>query len=196
MAIRVQGEEKDQIVVQESERQLIEGIQSGDREALRRLYERFSRFAMGVALRYVPEREDALDVVHDSFVIILTSINSFEYRGEGSLRNWVSKIVSHHAIDWIKKHEQLSFSDQMPDEIEEDEEVAMEEVPKDLLNEMIGRLPLRYRVVINLRAFEELSYKDIALRLGISENTSVTLFSRAKRKLERMMKEYLNSQRK
>ena len=195
MAIRVQGEEKDQIVVQESERQLIEGIQSGDREALRRLYERFSRFAMGVALRYVPEREDALDVVHDSFVVILTSINSFEYRGEGSLRNWVSKIVSHHAIDWIKKHEQLSFSDQMPDEIEEDEEVAMEEVPKDLLNEMIGRLPLRYRVVINLRAFEELSYKDIALRLGISENTSVTLFSRAKRKLEKMMKEYLNSQR-
>lgn len=195
MAIRIQGEEKDQIVVQESERQLIEGIQSGDREALRRLYERFSRFAMGVALRYVPEREDALDVVHDSFVVILTSINSFEYRGEGSLRNWVSKIVSHHAIDWIKKHEQLSFSDQMPDEIEEDEEAVIEDIPKNLLNEMIGRLPLRYRVVINLRAFEELSYKDIALRLGISENTSVTLFSRAKRKLEKMMKEYLNSQR-
>lgn len=195
MAIRVQDKEKDQIVVQESERQLIEGIQSGDREALRRLYERFSRFAMGVALRYVPEREDALDVVHDSFVIILTSINSFEYRGEGSLRNWVSKIVSHHAIDWIKKHEQLSFSDQMPDEIEEDEEAVIEDIPKNLLNEMIGRLPLRYRVVINLRAFEELSYKDIALRLGISENTSVTLFSRAKRKLEKMMKEYLNSQR-
>jgi len=195
LAIRVQDKEKDQIVVQESERQLIEGIQSGDREALRRLYERFSRFAMGVALRYVPEREDALDVVHDSFVVILTSINSFEYRGEGSLRNWVSKIVSHHAIDWIKKHEQLSFSDQMPDEIEEDEEAVIEDIPKNLLNEMIGRLPLRYRVVINLRAFEELSYKDIALRLGISENTSVTLFSRAKRKLEKMMKEYLNSQR-
>lgn len=195
MAIRVQDKEKDQIVVQESERQLIEGIQSGDREALRRLYERFSRFAMGVALRYVPEREDALDVVHDSFVVILTSINSFEYRGEGSLRNWVSKIVSHHAIDWIKKHEQLSFSDQMPDEIEEDEEAVIEDIPKNLLNEMIGRLPLRYRVVINLRAFEELSYKDIALRLGINENTSVTLFSRAKRKLEKMMKEYLNSQR-
>ena len=195
MAIRVQDKEKDQIVVQESERQLIEGIQSGDREALRRLYERFSRFAMGVALRYVPEREDALDVVHDSFVIILTSIKSFVYRGEGSLRNWVSKIVSHHAIDWIKKHEQLSFSDQMPDEIEEDEEAVIEDIPKNLLNEMIGRLPLRYRVVINLRAFEELSHKDIALRLGINENTSVTLFSRAKRKLEKMMKEYLNSQR-
>lgn len=195
MAIRVQDKEKDQIVVQESERQLIEGIQSGDREALRRLYERFSRFAMGVALRYVPEREDALDVVHDSFVVILTSINSFEYRGEGSLRNWVSKIVSHHAIDWIKKHEQLSFSDQMPDEIEEDEEAVIEDIPKNLLNEMIGRLPLRYRVVINLRAFEELSHKEIALRLGINENTSVTLFSRAKRKLEKTMKEYLNSQR-
>ena len=180
--------------MQETERQLIEAIRAGEREALRRLYERFSRFAMGVTLRYVPEREDALDIVQDSFVVILTSINSFEYRGEGSLRCWVSKIVSHHAIDWIKKHEQLSFYDQMPDEIEENEEAAIEEVPPDLLNEMIGRLPARYRVIINLRAFEELSHKDIALRVGISEKVSAILFTRAKRKLAKMIQEYINSQ--
>jgi RNA polymerase sigma-70 factor (ECF subfamily) len=82
----------------------------------------------------------------------------------------------------------------MSDEIEDDEDSAIEEVPKELMNEMIGRLPLRYRVVVNLRAFEELSHKDIALRLDISEKASVTLFSRAKRKLAKMIKEYLNSQ--
>ena len=180
--------------MQETERQLIEAIRSGDKEALRRLYERFSRFAMGVTLRYVPKRDDALDIVQDSFISILTSIGSFEYRGEGSLRSWVSKIVSHHAVDWIKKHQLLLFSDQMSDEIEDDEDSAIEEVPKELMNEMIGRLPIRYRVVVNLRAFEELSHKDIALRLDISEKASVTLFSRAKRKLAKMIKEYLNSQ--
>ena len=180
--------------MQETERQLIEAIRSGDKEALRRLYERFSRFAMGVTLRYVPKRDDALDIVQDSFISILTSIDSFEYRGEGSLRSWVSKIVSHHAIDWIKKHQLLLFSDQMSDEIEEDEDSDIEAVPQELMNEMIGRLPIRYSVVVNLRAFEELSHKDIALRLDISEKASVTLFSRAKRKLAKMIKEYLNSQ--
>ena len=180
--------------MQETERQLIEAIRSGDKEALRRLYERFARFAMGVTLRYVPKRDDALDIVQDSFISILTSIDSFEYRGEGSLRSWVSKIVSHHAVDWIKKHQLLLFSDQMSNEIEEDEDSDIEAVPQELMNEMIGQLPIRYRVIVNLRAFEGLSHKDIALRLDISEKASVTLFSRAKRKLAKMIKEYLNSQ--
>ena len=67
-------------------------------------------------------------------------------------------------------------------------------MPPDLLNEMIGRLPARYRVIINLRAFEELSHKDIALRVGISEKVSAILFTRAKRKLAKMIQEYINSQ--
>ena len=180
--------------MQETERQLIDAIRAGDREALRRLYEHFSRYAMGVTLRYVPRRDDALDIVQDSFISILTSISTFEYRGEGSLRNWVTRIVSNQAVSWMKDHEQLSFSELTFDEIEDDEDSAIEEVPKELVNEMIGRLPVRYRVVVNLRAFEELSHKDIALRLGISEKASTTLFSRAKRKLAMMIKEYINSQ--
>ena len=181
--------------MQETERQLIEAIRAGDREALRRLYEHFSRYAMGVTLRYVPRRDDALDIVQDSFISILTTIDAFDYRGEGSLRGWITKIVSHQAVSWMKEHEQLSFSELTLDEIEDnDDDEAIEEVPKELMNEMIGRLPVRYRVVVNLRTFEDLSHKDIALKLGISEKASVTLFSRAKRKLAMMIKEYLNSQ--
>lgn len=180
--------------MQETERQLIEAIRAGDREAFKRLYERFARYAMGVTLRYVPKRDDALDIVQDSFISIITSIATFEYRGEGSLKSWVSKIISRQAVSWMKEHEQLSFSELTLDEIEEEDDPAIEKVPKELVNEMIGRLPVRYRVVVNLRAFEELSHKDIALRLGISEKASTTLFSRAKRKLAMMIKEYINSQ--
>lgn len=180
--------------MQETERQLIEAIRAGDGEAFKRLYERFARYAMGVTLRYVPKRDDALDIVQDSFISIITSIATFEYRGEGSLKSWVSKIISRQAVSWMKEHEQLSFSELTLDEIEEEDDPAIEKVPKELVNEMIGRLPVRYRVVVNLRAFEELSHKDIALRLGISEKASTTLFSRAKRKLAMMIKEYLNSQ--
>ena len=182
--------------MQETEQQLIEAIRSGDKEALRRLYERFARYAMGVTLRYVPTRDDALDIVQDSFVSILTSIDTFEYQGEGSLRLWVAKIVSNLAVKWIREHEQLSFTDLTTDEIEEEDDVVIEEVPLEQINEMIGRLPMRYRVIVNLRVFEKLSHKEIAHRLDISERASVALFSRAKSKLVKMMKEYLISQSK
>ena len=78
--------------------------------------------------------------------------------------------------------------------IDNDDEAAIEEVPPDLLNEMIGQLPTRYRIVVNLYAFGQLSHKDIGQKLDISEKASATIFSRAKRKLAKMMKEYLDSQ--
>ena len=181
--------------MQETERQLVEAIQAGEREALRRLYERYSRYAMGVSLRIVPEREDALDIVQDAFVSILTTIGSFEYRGEGSLRNWVAKITTNRALDWMRSHDRLLFSDQLPDETaEEEDETPLEEVPPDILSGMIDRLPETSKIIVNLHVFGQMSHKEIAHKLGISAKTSMSQFSRARRLLEMMMKEYLNSQ--
>ena len=174
---------------------MVEAIHAGDREALRRLYERYSRYAMGVSLRIVPEREDALDIVQDAFVSILTSIGSFEYRGEGSLRNWVARITTHRALDWMRSHDRLLFSDQLPDETaEEEDETPLEEVPPDILSGMIDRLPETSRMIVTLHSFGQMSHKEIAHKLGISVKTSMSQFSRARRLLEMMMKEYLNSQ--
>ena len=58
----------------ETERQLLEAIRGGERAALRRLYDRYSGYAMAVALRYVPDRDEVRDVMQDSFVRILTGI--------------------------------------------------------------------------------------------------------------------------
>ena len=150
---------------------------------------------MGVSLRIVPEREDALDIVQDAFVSILTSIGSFEYRGEGSLRNWVARITTHRALDWMRSHDRLLFSDQLPDETaEEEDETPLEEVPPDILSGMIDRLPETSRMIVTLHSFGQMSHKEIAHKLGISVKTSMSQFSRARRLLEMMMKEYLNSQ--
>ena len=181
--------------MQETERQLIKAIQAGDREALQRLYMRFSRYAMGVGLRIVPEREDTLDIVQDAFVSILTSIGTFEYRGEGSLRAWVAKIVTNHALNWLRDHHRLQLSDQLPDDIAEEEDAPIEKVPPDILNGMINRLPRATRLIVNLHAFGQMPHQEIAQKLGISAKTSMSQFSRAKRQLAEMIKEYLNSQR-
>lgn len=69
-----------------SEKELLDDIKKGDRSALHQLYSRYVGYAMAVGLRYVPDRDDLNDVIQDSFVKILSSVNRFEYRGEGSLK--------------------------------------------------------------------------------------------------------------
>jgi RNA polymerase sigma-70 factor (ECF subfamily) len=69
------------------------------------------------------------------------------------------------------------------------------DIPPDILDGMIGQLPASYRVVLNLFVFEQLTHREIALRLGISESTSALHFYRAKKKLQKMISDYYKQQR-
>ena len=175
----------------ETERELLEAIREGDRAAMRRLYERYKGYAMAIGLRYIPNSDEMRDVLQDSFVKIITGISRFDYRGEGSLKSWVSRIVANRAIDYVKEHERLHFTEEMPnDVIDPEPDVGL--VPPDVLDGLIGQLPANYRVVLNLFVFEQLSHKEIAQQLGISEKNSATQFFRAKRALQKMVREYIN----
>lgn len=175
----------------ETERELLDAIRGGERAAMHRLYERYSRYAMAIGLRYVPNRDEMRDVLQDSFVKIITGISRFDYRGEGSLKSWVSRIVANRAIDYVREHERLQFTGEIPVDVI-DSEPDVGEVPDDALDEMIGRLPANYRVVLNLFVFEQLSHREISQRLGISEQNSAIHFYRAKKALQKMIKDYLN----
>lgn len=179
----------------ETELQLLEAIRSGEREALRRLYERYSGYAMAIGLRYLPEGDEVRDVLQDSFVRILTSIGQFNYHGEGSLKSWVSRIVSNRSVDYLREHQRFRVVSGIPDEPDEEEEPDVGGVPPDVLTKMIGRLPVNYRMVLNLYVFEQRSHREIAQLLDIKESTSSSLFFRAKKMLARMIKDYINKQR-
>ena len=179
----------------ETELQLLEAIRSGEREALRRLYDRYSGYAMAIGLRYLPEGDEVRDVLQDSFVRILTSIGQFNYHGEGSLKSWVSRIVSNRSVDYLREHQRFMMVSGIPDEPDEEEEPDVGGVPPDVLTKMIGRLPVNYRTVLNLYVFEQRSHREIAQLLDIKESTSSSLFFRAKKMLARMIKDYINKQR-
>ena len=179
----------------ETELQLLAAIRSGEREALRRLYDRYSGYAMAIGLRYLPEGDEVRDVLQDSFVRILTSIGQFNYHGEGSLKSWVSRIVSNRSVDYLREHQRFRVVSGIPDEPDEEEEPDVGGVPPDVLTKMIGRLPVNYRMVLNLYVFEQRSHREIAQLLDIKESTSSSLFFRAKKMLARMIKDYINKQR-
>ena len=175
-----------------AEQVLLDDIRRGDRAAMRRLYDRYSGYATAVGLRYIPDREDLRDVLQDCFVKIFTSIGRFEYRGEGSVRGWIARIVANEALDFLRHNQRFSYTDNIPDNTD-DEDPNVQLIPPNVLTEMIGRLPVGYRAVLNMYVFEQMSHKEIAERLGIRENSSASQFSRAKRMMRTMINEYLKN---
>ena len=145
---------------------------------------------MAICLRYLSDSDAASDAMQDTFVKILTRIDSFEFRSEGSLKAWIGKIAANEALMHLKR-QQLVFTDQLPDVSEEPEEPDVGQVPLEVLQRMIGELPPGYRAVFNLYVFEQQSHHEIARQLNISEGTSASQLLRAKRQLARKIKEYI-----
>lgn len=177
----------------ETEQQLLEAVRSGNRQAMRRLYDRYAGCAMGTAMRFIAGEDDAHDVLQDSFIKVFTSIDRFDFRGEGSLKSWVTRIVANKAIDFLKSKQRITFVSDVPTDTE-DEEPDIELVPSEVLTRLIAQLPAGYRIVLNLYVFNQLSHKEIASRLGIREDTSASQYYRAKKKLASLIKNYLRQQ--
>ena len=171
------------------EEQLVHDIKKGERTAMRRLYDQYSGFAMATALRYVPDRDDASDILQDAFIKIFQSIGSYEYRGEGMLKSWIARIISNEALGFLRKHNGITFTDNIHDKsTDDDPDISL--VDDDTLAEMIASLPEGYRVVINMYVFGNMSHKEIAAQLGITPSTSASQFFHAKKLLARMIKEH------
>ena len=119
-------------------------------------------------------------------------MDKFEYRGEGSLRAWASRIVVNESLKFLKKNEKQNLIEQeenIPD-IPDDEEPDTAEVSAEVIQEMIRQLPVGYRTVFNLYVFENKSHREIAELLHIKEDSSASQFHRAKNILAKQINQY------
>ena len=173
-----------------SERELLRLVRSSDPSGTRALYERYVGYLTAVCSRYVPDRTAVKDILQDAFISIFTRIADFEFRGEGSLRAWMTRIVVNGALKSLRGSGRLSYVEEIPDREEEDLE-TLPQVPPAVLADMIKALPDGYRTVFNLFVFEKKSHKEIAELLGIKENSSASQFFRARALLARQIKDYL-----
>lgn len=174
----------------ETEAQLLNSIRRGDRDARRRLYDRFVPLCTATALRYLGESDEVRDVLQDSFVRIFGALDSFRHQGEGSLKSWITTIVAHQACDFLRSTRRIDLIDIDVDMLDEETEPPIEEMPPDMLMALIRRLPSGCRTVLNLHVFERMPHKEIALRLGITPDTSASQFSRAKKQLAQLIENY------
>lgn len=164
-------------------------VGNGNPRGQRELYDRYAGYLTAVAKRYLADADLVKDVLQEAFISIFKHFGRFHYRGEGSLQAWMTRIVVNGALHELRDKRHPEPVERLP-EPPPDEDPEVEDVPLEVLQSMIERLPAGYRTVFNLYVFEQKPHKEIASLLGIKENSSASQFLRAKALLAREIKEY------
>ena len=178
-----------------AEQDLEKRLKNRDQTAMKELYGLYSGYLYALCCRYITDKDTAKDILQDSFLKIFSAINRFRYRGEGSLKAWMSRIVINEALKHLRKaarNDMFVTSADLPDvpEDEDDSGIDLKDIPASVIQDFIRRLPDGYRTVFNLYVFEEMSHKEIAETLGIKVNSSASQYHRAKAMLARWLNDY------
>lgn len=161
----------------------------GDREAFTELVQMYQRPIYYFALRMSGSEEDARDLTQRTFLRAYKALDRFE--GRSSLKTWLFQIVgnlcrNHHRdgsrVEWVPEE------DAGPLSVEPVAELALEASGmKAELKDAVGLLPPRQQSVLALRVYEDLPFKEIAKREGISVgNARVTYHLAVKALKERL----------
>jgi RNA polymerase sigma factor (sigma-70 family) len=163
-------------------RQCLEG-RSGAHKAL---YDLYSRQMFSVAIRFLKDREEAEDVLQESFSDAFKNLSSF--RGESSFGSWLKRIIVNKCLNRIKKRK-LAYTEMADTDIEDEQEVdsSYPNLSVAQIQKCMASLADGFRIVLTLYLFEGFTHKEIASELNISVGTSKSQYMRAKLKLKELI---------
>lgn len=149
---------------------------------------------LGVCYRYSKNRDDAEDILQEGFIKVFQKID--KYKGLGSFEGWMRRIMVNTAINHYKANLKYAFQEEFTDSSKmgsvnnEGESIFIEEAvsKKEILN-IVQKLPDGYRMVFNMYILDGLTHKEISDDLGVSENTSKSQLSKARRMLRQIITE-------
>ena len=174
----------------QNDRELVRGCLENNRLVQRALYERFSTGLYTLVYRLIGDRDASNDVLQDSFIEIFRSIANFRF--ESSLYTWMRTIVIRNAMSYLRKNARLQVAtDEIPDQASEGSfNFTAEHLEKAILS-----LPAQARSVFVLIEVEGYKHQEVAGILDISEGTSKSQLSYAKKLLRNRLTKPSDEQR-
>lgn len=161
---------------------IIQKAKMGDPKAVEMLYKHFYGFAMGVALRYSYNKEEACEIVNDSFMKVFDKLNSYD--SKNSFKGWFRRIIVNTAIDYYRKNAKYkAVLDIEYAHLSELNASVIDDLSKEDILNLLQNLPNMLRIVFNMYEIEGYSHNEIAEKLTIPSSTSRTYLARAKEKL-------------
>lgn len=177
-----------------TEQELARLCTAGDREAQGELYAQYASRLYALCYRYVADREEAQDLMHDAMIKAMDSFRSFSYSGDGSLNAWLRRLTVNVVIDRIRQMSKLRLvpidSVMEPGNTDADDE-AIDDIPAQALLDMVAALPSVRRTVFNMYCIDGFSHKDIADAIGITEKGSASILAKARAQLKSQVNDYL-----
>jgi len=164
-------------------RQIVERCQQGDREAFGQLYTLMSDRLRKVCRRYVSDEHTVNDLLHDSFILIFSKINTLNDPSKAEA--WMQKITQNLTINYLQHQKQTPVISL--DDLEEPLTTASPEVMPityDEIMNLVDTLPNSYQQVFRLSVLEGLSHQEIAALLNIEPHTSSSDLFKAKKLLK------------
>lgn len=165
-----------------SDELLVKGCIKQDRKCQELLYKKYSRKMMGVCFGYTKDHDAAKDLLQESFIKVFDKIKN--YNNDGSLEGWIRRIVVNTAIDYYRKVSKLYVSNIENEKTELVDNLILDQFNNEDLLMLIRKLPEGYRIVFNLNVIEGYTHEEIAEKLGITESTSRSQLSRARKLLQ------------
>jgi RNA polymerase sigma-70 factor (ECF subfamily) len=172
---------------EKSEREILEIVQKGDKEAYGAIVKRYMHSAYYIALGFVHNQQDALDVSQDAFVKAFRKIKMFDT--SKPFFPWFYRLLRNLCIDQLKrKHRMREVPlDDVPVFVEEKEDREL----KETLWKGIEKLSFEQREIVILRYFRQYSYAEIAELIGKPIGTVMSSLFYAKKKLKGIVGKYL-----
>jgi RNA polymerase sigma-70 factor (ECF subfamily) len=172
--------------------QLIEKCKNGDRRSLKELYLYTVDNFRTIAWRYCPDNEDAMDIVHNAYLMIFKHIKKFD-NTKGNFYSWGSKIIINEALQFLRKKNKIISNDFWSNLYLENTEINLEIYTLQEVKILVHQLELAQRVIFNMHFFDELTYREIASILNIKESSARANVSRAKKAFLEIWKRFDNS---
>src|SRR6266566_2881651 len=182
------------VVESMSDAALVELAVNGDQNVFAVLVERYKDAVQNLAYRMLGNVTEAEDVTQETFVRAYTQLGT--YKPVHKFSTWLLSIASHLAIDQLRRRrflalplEDVPFLEWVTDLGAGPEQSALEGEQQDEIQTYLRRLPSKYRAVIVLRYWYDLSYDEIAQALKLTPALVKARLHRARELLARYMKD-------
>lgn len=173
-----------------SEKEIIKGCIKGEKKYQKLLFDQYAPVLLTVCMRYSHDKANAEDILQEGFIKIFDNLKRF--RSEGSLEGWMKRIMVNTALNHYRanlKHIYHKDVDDYAEVIAGNSKIRADLYAKDILA-VVQQLPPGYRTVFNMFDIEGYSHKEIAEKLGVSENTSKTQLLKARKLLRKLLADY------
>jgi RNA polymerase sigma-70 factor (ECF subfamily) len=172
------------INLHQAEKELIALAVGNNRHAQHQIYSNYAPKMLSACRQYIKDLHQAEDCMITAFMKVFTNLKNFEHKG--SFEGWIRRIMINECISYIRAAKKIKFIDDDPDFYRNEESFnnIESQFSVDDIQFLIDKLPDGYRMIFNLYAIEGFKHHEIASMLEISEGTSKSQLSHARKMLQ------------